>query len=372
MRIGFDAKRAFYNRSGLGNYSRDTIVSLANLYPGHEYYLYTPEKKNSIDFLPKKKNIKLMRPSGINKLSQSYWRSISLGTRLIKDKIDIYHGLSNELPANIIQAGLKKVVTIHDLIFMRYPELYKSVDREIYQQKFFEACLAADKIVAISEQTKEDIVSFFHVKRDDVKVIYQGCNPKFYEMLSAENKAAIREKYRLPQQFILSVGTIEKRKNFLNVLKAIHQGNLDIVVVFVGRETGYKKELQVYIRQHNLDDRVMFLHNVPNADLPAIYQMAEIFIYSSIFEGFGIPILEALNSNVPVITNRFGCFKEAAGPHAYYVNPNEPDEIAQAVTEVLSDSEKRERMTNEGKKHADNFKQKIITEKLMDLYKSLM
>ena len=371
MRIGFDAKRAFYNRSGLGNYSRDTINSLINYYPEHDYYLYTPKKKNPIPFDLKGK-AKIIRPKGINRLYQSYWRSITLGNKISRDNLDIYHGLSNELPANIVHSNTRKVVTIHDLIFMRYPELYKSVDREIYQQKFFEACLAADKIIAISEQTKNDIISFFHIPENKIEVIYQGCNPLFYEQKSEDEINKCLKKHKIPDTYILSVGTLERRKNALHVLEGLKNSGLNIPVVFVGKPTNYLKILEEYIQKNNMKNQVIFRHNIPTNDLPAIYQAAKIFIYPSLFEGFGIPILEALNSGTPVITNKYGCFMEAGGKAANYVNPNHPEEIGASIREIIQQPEIAKKMKKTGLDYAQNFTQEKIAKQLINMYKSLI
>ncbi|MEA1873984.1 MAG: glycosyltransferase family 1 protein [Bacteroidota bacterium] len=371
MRIGFDAKRAFYNRSGLGNYSRDTINSLMKYYSEHDYFLYTPKKKNPIAF-GLKRDARIVQPKGISRFYQSYWRSMTLGSEISRDKLDIYHGLSNELPANIVHSETRKVVTIHDLIFMRYPELYKSVDREIYQQKFFEACLAADKVIAISKQTKADIVSFFHIPENKIEVIYQGCNPIFYEQKSKEEIDKCLIKHKIPEKYILSVGTLEQRKNALHVLEGLKQSGLDIPVVFIGKSTSYVKVLQYYIRENNMENQVVFRHNVPSADLPAIYQAAKIFIYPSLFEGFGIPILEALNSGTPVITNKYGCFLEAGGDAAIYVNPNHPEEIGESIQKIIESPQKAESMKQKGLKYAKNFSQEKIARQLIDLYKSLV
>lgn len=372
MQIGFDAKRAFYNKSGLGNYSRDTILSLVNYFPDNNYHLYTPQKKNPFNFIQESENVKIIKPEGINKLYQSYWRSISLGGQLNKDKLDIYHGLSNELPANINHAETRSIVTIHDLIFMRYPELYKSVDREIYQQKFFEACLAADMIIAISKQTKQDIISFFHIPENKIEVIYQGCNPIFYKKRGQDEINSLIEKYKLPANFVLNVGTLEKRKNALQVLHALKLSKINIPIVFVGKSTNYIRDLHTFVRENKMEEQVIFLHNVQTEELPTLYQAARIFIYPSIFEGFGIPILEALNSGTPVITNKYGCFMESGGDAAIYINPNHPEEIGEAINEILNHPEKEKQMIEKGFEYAKHFKQKLISKKLFKLYQSII
>jgi glycosyltransferase involved in cell wall biosynthesis len=178
-------------------------------------------------------------------------------------------------------------------------------------------------------------------------------------------------KYGLPSQYLLYVGTIEPRKNLLQIVKALHMATLQIPLVIVGRPTGYAEIVKKYISDNGIR-HVYFLGTVPNEDLPAIYQMAEIFIYPSIFEGFGIPILEALGSGTPVITSKGGCFHEAGGAHSIYVDPNQPEEIASSVKKILEDGGMRKQMSETGIKHADNFREGIITSGIMDVYDKVM
>lgn len=371
MRIGFDAKRAFFNRSGLGNYSRFIIQSLVKFHTEFEYFLYTPKKKNSIDFLPGSEKTYVVEPVRfLNKMFSSYWRSIALAKDMVIDGIDVFHGLSGEIPKNIAKTNIKSVVTIHDLIFLRYPELYNPIDRKIYENKFRFACSNADRIIAISDQTKQDIISYFGTNEDKIEVIYQSCDEKFQMEVSLEKKQEIAKKYQLPDKYLLYVGTIEKRKNLLSVVKAIHHGKIDVPLIVVGKKTNYFNEVSDFI-QDNLIENIIFLQGVPNEDLPAIYQMAQMFIYPSVFEGFGIPILEALFSKIPVITSKGSCFPEAGGPSSIYVSPDNPEEISVAINNVLTDSTLRTKMIAEGIKHANNFSHETLTNQLVNLYSKL-
>jgi glycosyltransferase involved in cell wall biosynthesis len=180
MRIGFDAKRAFFNRSGLGNYSRDTIHSLFQHFPGNDFFLYTPSTKNALSWKYDNPNLYICTSSKrIGKIGQAYWRSFLLNKRLQSDGIDLYHGLSNELPYHLEKTGIKSVVTIHDLIFMHHPEWYKPVDRLIYRKKFNHSSRIADRVVTVSRQTQHDLVNFFGIEKRKIEVIYQGCNNAF-------------------------------------------------------------------------------------------------------------------------------------------------------------------------------------------------
>ncbi len=182
MRIGFDAKRAFSNNTGLGNYSRDAIRVLSIFYTDNKYFLYTPKAKenNRLTFLNDSTNTFVRTPQSLlNKALKSYWRSKSIVRDLFTNKIDIYHGLSHELPIGIEKTNIKTVVTIHDLIFKRFPRNYRSIDRKTYDIKYKYAVKHADLTIAISEQTKQDIVEFYKINPENIKVIYQSCHENF-------------------------------------------------------------------------------------------------------------------------------------------------------------------------------------------------
>ncbi|MBN2520256.1 MAG: glycosyltransferase family 4 protein [Bacteroidales bacterium] len=371
IRIGFDAKRAFYNYSGLGNYSRNIIKSLYQSFTENEYHLYTPSTRKAISFISGEKVFIHTpdKPSG--KVFKGYWRSFMLTSQLRKQGINIFHGLSNELPSRINENNIRSIVTIHDLIFIRYPDLYKPVDREIYLKKFKYAASVADKIIAVSTQTKNDLINFFKVDKTKIEVIYQGCDEIFKRFVIDSKKEEIREKYNLPSEFILYVGTIEERKNLLNVVKALHLGKIDIPLVIIGKTTKYLKKVVNYIC-NNLVENTIFLQAVPLEDLPVIYQSATLFIYPSVFEGFGIPILEALQSKTPVITSKGGCFEEVGGKGSLYIDPMSVDEIINAIKKLLSDTKLREKMKEEGFLHAQSFTNSIIAKQVMNLYQSIL
>lgn len=372
MFIGFDAKRAFFNHSGLGNYSRDVIRLLCRHFPENTYFLYTPGTgKDIFDNIPG--NSHTRTPGTLSgKLFKSYWRSLLVKSQINADKINIYHGLSNELPYKINHAGVKSIVTIHDLIFLRYPEFYKPVDRNIYKKKFSYSCGIADKIVAVSEQTKSDIIHYFGIGEEKVKTVYQTCHGSFKQAASDDLKQLVREKYHLPENYILYVGTIEKRKNLMNICRALHENKIDIPLVAVGKATKYADEVKKYIADNNLDKLISLVHHATLQDLPALYQLSTVFVYPSVFEGFGIPILEALYSGIPVITSKGGCFSEAGGPHSVYTDPENPAEIGEAIRKVLSDEQLRQTMIRNGLQYARNFNEENVAGNLMAVYNSLI
>lgn len=367
MRIGFDAKRAFNNYSGLGNYSRYIISNVCRFHPENEYFLYTPGIADPELFnTPKASSIALPGP-GIWKKSGSLWRSFRLSHRLQQDAIRLFHGLSNELPFGIHRSGVRSVITIHDLIFMQHPELYQSVSRKIYVKKARYGTRVANRIIAASNQTKEDIIDLLDVDESRIRVVYQGCHRQFYSRVSNETKNLIRQQFALPSEYLLYVGTIEERKNLLKIVQAMHQGEIDFPLVVVGRKTAYYTKVKQYIEHHGVSN-IIFLDQVRTSDLPAIYQGSTGFIYPSSYEGFGIPVLEALNSGVPVITSRGGCLEETAGSGGLLIDPHNSDEMIHAIRQVLEKSALRDRLVREGRAHALKFREEQTIPFLYNIY----
>ena len=371
MRIGFDAKRFFHNSRGLGNYSRDTVRVLSEFYPENHYFLFNPKEKHRVNATIPPNGTEILPLSFFAKKIPSLWRSRLICDDIKKQRIDVFHGLSQELPIGIKRTGAKSVVTFHDAIFMRYPELYSRIYRETFIIKNQYACNVADRIIAISEQTKRDIIQFFDVDERKIDVVYQGCNAIFRNPISEEQKRDVRKAYDLPESFLLIVGAIEKRKNAKLIVEALHRKSIDIPLVIVGKATDYLSEINGAIQQYEMQKQVLFRHDVSTADLPALYAAAEVFVYPSIFEGFGIPVLEALNTGTPVIASRGTCFEETGGDAALYIDPYNADELGDAIERVLSDSALRQQMITEGKKHADNFTDEKIALQLMGVYKSM-
>lgn len=370
MNIGFEAKRIFHNKTGLGNYSRDLIRLLAQYYPENNYYLYNPKASKENLFLANNTSVFEKKPSSpFYKKFYNIWRQRGILNDLTRDKIEIFHGLSGEIPRGLAAKNIRSVVTIHDLIFMRYPNLYSFFDRKIHFYKFKKAAQEADLVIAISEQTKNDIIEFLKIDASKIKVIYQGCHSIFKENFSDEDCKEVVSKYNLPDNFILNVGTIEARKNILLAVKAIK--NIDTVLIIVGKETSYTKEIKDYIAANAIDHKVIFLKGLSLQELAILYKLAKIFIYPSIYEGFGIPIIEALYSKTPVITTRGGVFPEAGGPDSIYVDPDNSEEMEEKISFLLSNSAIRNDITEKGYRFVQKFNTEKIANEIMSVYQSL-
>lgn len=384
MRIGFDAKRAYHNSTGLGHYSRTLIRSLADTFREHEYYLLNPKPSVLFNFEDVQNVHEILPEKSLHRIFPSAWRSKWVTEDLKKLNIHLYHGLSHEVPVGIRETNIPSVVTMHDLIHERYPSQYKRIDVNIYRKKFRYACKHADLVIAISQQTKKDLIEFYQVQEEKTRVCYQSCNPIFSKQVSVSEKENIKNRYNLPDEFFLYVGSVIERKNLLNVCKAIYllKNDLQVPLVVIGDGSGYLQQVKDYIKGQGIADNIIFLSDNTStkdlagfktaADFPAIYQQALAMIYPSFFEGFGIPVLEALFSRLPVITSNLSCLPEVGGDAAYYVNPHDSVEIAEAMRRIYHDESLRIEMKEKGWQHAQSFTPEKCAASVMDVYYELV
>lgn len=371
-RIGYDAKRLFNNLTGLGNYSRTLLRNLAEFYPDNAYFLYTPKviKNDETQFFLNSPLYSVHLPRGGFK---SYWRTWGIKRELRKHKIQLFHGLSHEIPIGIQRMGIKSVVTIHDLVFKHYPDYFPWMDRQIYDFKFRYACKNSDRIIAISESTKRDIIEFYNIPAEKIEVIYQSCHERFMQEKPPKMIESVLNKYNLPEDYFFYVGSITERKNLLGIVQAIEllPDDLKLPLVVIGEGKAYKTKVQEYIARQGLERWFLFI-KADFEDMPAIYQQAKIFIYPSHYEGFGIPVLESLFSKTPVITSNVSSLPEAGGPDSWLVNPAKPAQIAEGIQKILTDDAFREQMIEKGFAYAQQFRGEPLTEQLMELYEAVL
>ena len=410
MVLAFDAKRIVRNATGLGSYSRTLINSLSAADADSQFLLYAPDEgrddlRNQIiqrpnvafsfyDSQTQSKQSFILHPSSFipKGLRKSLWRSRGIVNDLQRDGVQLFHGLSGELPVGLRRAGIPGIVTIHDLIFLRHPEYYNPIDVFLYRRKFHATLREAERVVAISECTKRDILAYSDFPEDRIDVVYQSCGTRFREEADAETKAEVRTRYHLPEHYILSVGTIEPRKNALLAVKALKEllpkatdgrdsGNSNLLpyggrkgggslhLVLVGRQTSYvRKEILPFAGRNGLTDRIHLLSDVPNHHLPAIYQQALCFVYPSRYEGFGIPIIEAIQSRLPVVAATRSCLEEAGGPDSLYVHPDDAEALASAILRSLPGTEDREQRIQRSLQYIQRFENYDIAQQMLTEY----
>lgn len=368
MHIGFDGKRIFQNSTGLGNYSRTLLRNLVRFSPEHQYTIFAHQAylKNTVF----DNSFFKTRTSFVQGGNPNTWRAKGIVKDLRQQQIQLYHGLSNELPVGM-PSGIKSVVTIHDLIFMRYPKHFPFFDRMVFKAKVKKACQKADKIIAISESTKEDLIELLKIPEEKIQVCYQTWGQEYEHVYTYEVIDKKRKEFHLPEDFLLFVGTGNPRKNIETVLKALSlPENQDVPLVIIGshgidaiRKLGVKWQLS---------HRLFFLEHILWYDIPCIYAMAKGLIYPSQYEGFGLPVLEAQKMGISVITSDKGGLKEVAGEGCSMVDPGNMEQIANAINLMFQNDEDLIEKRNKNSEFIKKFEPLHQTKKIMELYSSLL
>lgn len=352
MKIGYDAKRYYHNNTGLGNYSRTLVNDMREMNPDIDTVLYDCKA-----------------------LERTFW----LGHRAKKDGCDIFHGLSNELPRDIVKSSVPSVVTMHDVAWLTFPGMYSPIDRRIYDWKYGWSAQNATKVVCISESTKRDVMRFYGVPEERIEVIYQPVSENFYTPMSHFKARQICEQV-LPyleggREFILTVGSINSRKNLLTTVKAlnnIHEVRRPLLVV-VGNGRSYRKTVEKYVAENDLQDFVKIESNIHNSTvLQALYTMASCMVYPSFYEGFGLPVVEAALQRCAIITSNVSSLPEAAGPGAIQIDPSSDSQLTDAIHQMVSFRTEREKNGIACQNYCrEHFDPRTLTMQMRRLYESL-
>lgn len=373
MRIGFDAKRLFNNFTGLGNHSRTTIDMMTATFPEHEYWLYTPKVRLNHVTKPymDKEHCHVVMPTGLTR--GSVWRTYGLGADLKRDGIELFHGLSNEMPVNLFHADIAAVVTIHDVAFRTFPDMYHWHDRIIYNRKWQYACNHAQRIVAISECTKRDVMEFYNVPEHKVDVVYQPVNNLYYEPSQEEQGAGGKGQ---EEPYMLYVGTVNSRKNLLGIVKAMElmPRDVQLPLVVVGGGGSYKQQVQQYVAEHRMEHLFRWPDMVIGTEqLRQLYTHAQLLIYPSFYEGFGLPVVEAQLCGCPVVTSNVSSLPEAGGPYALKADPASPEDISDKMVKMLTDTALRQEAMREGRRWAmETFHPNVLAHQLMNVYEKCL
>ncbi len=369
LHLAFDAKRLFNNHTGLGNYSRTLVRNLQSCFPKHQYHLFTPQapinKETEYFFDESKFTVH------VSKQWNPLWRIWAVSDQINEIRPDIFHGLSHEIPFGI-DSSTKKIVTFHDLIYEKYPEQFGIWDRNLYHLKYRNSARRADHIVAISQSTASDLELYYDAPKHKLSVVYQSCNAAF---LTDNHEGDDMKQLNFPKDFYLYVGSIIERKGLLQIILAyakLNERYRKPLVVIGSGDQSYIKKVNDLIAYYRLGNHVLFLKNVNNQDLISIYDKCFCLIYPSIYEGFGIPIIESLARKKPVITSNLSSLPEAAGPGGLLINPYDPNEIAFAL-EQLHHEDYYQNLAMQGNNYVVNhFSKETTAHQLMTVYHSVL
>jgi glycosyltransferase involved in cell wall biosynthesis len=356
MRIGFDAKRYFYNRTGLGNYSRTLVNTLAQTYANDHFVLFTPG--NPV-FEPATANLHLHTlPKNL-----PMQRLLGIARHVQQEQIDVFHGLSNEIPLGLKRRGIASVVTIHDVIFRRFPEYYPAVDRFIYHRKTAYAVKHADVVIATSQATANDLQEFYSVPPSKIQVLYQPIDPLWYGYEKSEPPA---------RPYFLYISSFTQRKNhgtLIQAFSAIHQ-QTDCDLLLAGAAGPTLEQCKRFVQAEGLTHRVHFETDCEPGRLRVLAQQARTFVYPSLFEGFGIPLAEAAAKGLPLAVSDTAIFRELAGEAALYFNPNRAENMAAVMLDVLR-PEYAAQLQRGRETLLAKIKAEVMAEKLMGIYREL-
>jgi glycosyltransferase involved in cell wall biosynthesis len=373
MKIGFDAKRALHNPTGLGNYSRTLIAGMFRKHPENEYVLMDTGSPMELPYFFRQLGESGAKWSfGRGGLMGKFSRTYGWGARARHLKMDVFHGLSNEIPIDWKPGNPKSIVTIHDVIFRRFPEGYAPFDRWIYHQKTTNACKKADLILATSHQTKSDLEQWYPSSRGKIEVVYQDADPAFHFRKRPEAVAKMLYKFDLVERpYMLCVSKLEKRKNHVNLIKAFEMalGEIQEDLVLVGGRGDTADEILDQLSR--FEGRLRWLGNVETDDLVNLYDGASFTIYPSVFEGFGIPLLESIRRGKATISSTGSCFQEIAGTAALYADPSKPEELAALMVRLSTMESERKILEKQTLIEGKRFSPDLLIEQIHGFYKSV-
>jgi glycosyltransferase involved in cell wall biosynthesis len=366
MTIGFDGKRLYNNHTGLGNYSRTVLHWLLQFYPKEQYKIFVHEKY--FNDTPYKYTDFTDRTILSDAFSADLWRFKNIEQDIARESVTVFHGLSNEIPE--LPANINKVVTIHDVIFHKLPKTFPFIDRQMYAYKTKKACHIADTIIAVSEQTKQDLIELFKINEQKIKVVYPTWNKEYEHDVHFVLKDEFWNKYNLPRDFVLFVGAISKRKNFIRLLQAMDTAeNKDKNLVVVSNGGDDYDKAESYIYEKGMEGRIFFLKELPWYELPIIYHMSQGLVYPSLYEGFGLPILEALRCGKPVIASNVSSMPEVGGDACIFINPTDVEALSNAIHFIYYNLEHAGEIRCRAIAQAMKFNPEKMAEELMCIYK---
>jgi glycosyltransferase involved in cell wall biosynthesis len=373
MRICLDISPAVHHRAGLGRYAQELTTALVATDQQNEYVAFYQHPRDAevdapLDRLPRL----------TSDLDTKPWRFSALLAyflRIPQDRmfpgIDLFHATDHLLPR---LHGIKTVFTLHDLIYCVHPETHKPLNRWFLTLMMPRFLRMADAVIAISENTRQDAVRFYHLEEDKIHVVYEGVNPSF-RPAPAGAIAEIRRLYSLPDRFILYLGTIEPRKNLITLLEAYRhllRGDSELRLVIAGKKgwlyTGFFERM----REWGLEEQVLFPGFIPEADLPALYSAADLFVFPSLYEGFGLPILEAMACGTAVVSSNTSSLPEIVGDAALTVDPQDTGAWVTALTEVLGNEQLREELRTKGLQQARKFSWEKTARETLEVYRKVL
>ena len=375
MKIGIDASLVVGEKAGVGWYTASLIEALARVDHQNKYILY-PFFYHIFDPRFKKlvaptKSFSVRFTALPEALVRYLWFHSKIPRHRLLGKVDVLHSTTFCCPP--VHSG-QLVVTIYDVSFLHYPELHTEMNRVHCLKGTWETAVHADRIIAISQNTKKDLVEYFNVQEDRIAVIPLAARKDFHPRPMEEVKAFVARRWGLDQPYLLSVGTIEPRKNLKHLIRVYcglpKEIRNDYQLIIAGGEGWLSTDIYQSIVEMGAESSIRFLGYVPSSDLPWLYSGATCFVYPSLYEGFGLPALEAMACGIPLITSNTSSLPEVAGDAALLVDPLSEEELRSAIIKVVSDPTLRQKMSGKGLDQAKQFSWEQVARDTLKVYET--
>lgn len=382
MKIAIDCSKAINEHAGIARYNYELARLLPKIGKSDEFFYYfnfirhSNAKKRAInDLIGNAKNVSYRIIPLPGKIKEKLYPSRFSISRLFIPKCDLVHAIEfinfdKNLP-------MPQIVTVHDLAIVRFPKHRGEKESAVHARMLKEACINCTKIIAVSQSTKNDIIKYFHIDPQKIEVIYQATSSVFKPAINRRKITDDLAKLGIFKPYILFVGTIEPRKNVLNLIKAFEKVKLSrhakqLKLVLVGKRGWNSQDIYDYAQKSPYNQDIKFLGFVPDAQMLSIYNQALLFCYPSLFEGFGIPVLEAQKCALPVITSNISSLPEVGGDAAIYINPNDFHNIAKNILLLIQNENIRKKMSFASLKQSAKFSWPICAKQTYDLYKKVI
>lgn len=368
MKIALDATALPKKPGGAGNYIINLARALLERDSGHEFIVLCHASDRPLFKLDAQKEKCLFNVPDLSRGLRLVWEQVSLPRLLADQRIDVLHSPHYTMP---LRAGIPVVVTFHDMTFFLYPEYHTLIKRFFFPMMIRQSAARAAALLAVSESTRKDAIRLLGISPEKISTTLLGFEPQYLHIEDAARLEQTRQKYHLPARFMLHVGTLEPRKNHSNLLKAfdiIAHSNSDIALVLVGGAGWNARQIARQIKTLRHGDRILRLGYADRDDLPALYRLAEVFVYPSIYEGYGLPVLEAMACGTPTITSTVSSMPEIIGDAGLLVSPDDPAELSAAMARLLGNKTLASELTQKAQIRAREFTWGKTAEQTIKIY----
>jgi len=372
MRIGIDATALPPQPVGAGNYIIQLIRALAAQKSNHDFIVFAQPSGQNMIALPEGSSIEWVIVEERSPGSRLIWEQVQFPKLINTSGVELLHSTHYTRPTRL---PCKSVVTFHDMTFFLYPELHTWAKRIYFPQMMRLSASRADELITVSDSTRDDLIRVLGIDPKKVTTTHLGVNPGYKPIDDQKEKSRVAEKYALPEKYVLYVGLVEPRKNLpvlINAFRRVIDEEFNYKLILVGRYGWMYEQVLDQVKELDLENVVQFLGYVPQEDLPLVYNLASLFVYPTIYEGFGLPVLEAMACGVPVVTSDVSSLPEIVNEAGILTPVNDGDALFEAIVQGLEDHDLRQDLIRKGPERAATFSWTKTAQLTLQVYQQAM